>query len=245
MGAQGLFGGSLSFRRKVTLALFGLSVPAALWGGSLAFRQATAASTPVIHVLSTRADLVTGGQALISVTVGTTSPRSALMVLNGKDVSHEFALRRNGQYEGLLTGMRGGRNELDAYTSNVGAKIIITDHPTGGPVFSGPQIKPWFCEAGAIDALCNKPTTYAYQYKSASNGQFMAYDPKNPPPATDVASTTTDNGKTVPYIIRIETGYADRDEYQIAVLFRPGKSWTPWSPQSQWDTKIEIPGGAS
>ena len=45
----------------------------------------------------------------------------------------------------------------------VGAQITITNHPIGGPVFAGPQIQPWTCEAGATDAQCNLPTAYAYQ----------------------------------------------------------------------------------
>ena len=31
----------------------------------------------------------------------------------------------------------------------------------------------------------------------------------------DVASTTTDQGVTLPFIVRVETGYIDRDKYQI------------------------------
>ena len=48
-----------------------------------------------------------------------------------------------------------------------------------------------------------------------------------------MATTTTQTGVTVPFIIRIETGYQDRDEYAIAVLFQPGKPWAAWAPQPQ------------
>ena len=33
----------------------------------------------------------------------------------------------------------------------------------------------------------------------------------------------------MPFIVRVETGYQDRDQYKIAVLYDPGKPWTPWS----------------
>ena len=31
---------------------------------------------------------------------------------------------------------------------------------------------------------------------------------------------------TVPFIVRLETGYLDRDQYAIATLFDPSKPWT-------------------
>ena len=49
----------------------------------------------------------------------------------------------------------------------------------------------------------------------------------------------------MPFIIRIETGYQDRDQYQIAVLYQPGKPWEPWAPQPQFNHKLLITHGAS
>ena len=54
-------------------------------------------------------------------------------------------------------------------------------------------------------------------------GGLQPYDPANPP--SDVANTTTDQGKTVPFIVRQERGALDRDEFRIAVLYQPGKPW--------------------
>ena len=208
--------------------------------------SAEAADGLRIDVLSTRADLVSGGVALVSVTLppGVQAPATHVTV-NGSDATPEFAVRPNGRYEGLLTGLKLGANAVIASVPGGASAITITNHPIGGPVFAGPQIQPWTCQSGATDAQCDMPTAYAYEYKNAATGQFDSYDPSNPPPAPEVASTTTDNGQTVPYIIRIETGYQDRDEYQVAVLFTPGGAWQPWAPQPQWDGKLEIPGGAS
>ena len=41
-----------------------------------------------------------------------------------------------------------------------------------------------------------------------------------------MADTTTDEGVTVPYVVRVETGYQDRDQYKIATLFQPGDYFT-------------------
>ena len=199
-----------------------------------------------IHVISDRADVISAGDVLASVDLPTgVAPGSVRVTDNGRDVTSAFAMRANGLYEGLVTGLDLGSNLLTASAPGASsAQIAITNHPNGGPVFSGPQVQPWVCQnADATDAQCNAPVTYSYQYKSSVTGQFAAYDPGSPP--SDVASTTTDNGRTVPYIVRIETGYQDRDQYQIATLFQPDKPWTAWDPQPQFDHKLLITHGAS
>lgn len=110
------------------------------------------------------------------------------------------------------------------------------------------------CQSGGTDAQCDAPATYAYYYMPAVDQSqvnsltgptdlseaFQSYDPTNPPLAATIATTTTDNGTTIPYIIRVETGYLDRDRYSIAMLWQPGKRWSPWAPQPQWDHKLVV-----
>jgi hypothetical protein len=200
-----------------------------------------------INVLSTRADLVSGGQALTSIGLPDgTDPSSVAVTLNGQDVTGQFAPRPNGQFEGLLSGLVNGSNTVQAsLPDGTATTATIVNHPIGGPIFSGPQVQPWVCQPGATDPQCDAPTTYAFVYKDAVAGQFESYDPSNPPPAQAIATTTTDNGTTVPYIVRVETGYLDRDQYSIAVLWQPGQAWEPWAPQPQWDHKLVITHGAS
>lgn len=201
----------------------------------------------VIAVLSNRADLVSGGETLAAVTLPRgVDPSNVRMSLDGRDVSDAFALRPNGRYEGLATGLRLGNNALTAtLPDGSGARITITDHPTGGPVFSGPQVEPWICQPTAVDANCDEPSKFTYLYRSTNPAQsdLLPYDPTNPP--SDVATTTTDQGVTVPFIVREETGYQDRDRYRIEVLYQPGRPWAPWTPQSQWDHKLLITHGSS
>jgi hypothetical protein len=145
-----------------------------------------------------------------------------------------------------VTGLSLGPNVLTArLPDGFGARITITNHPNGGPVFAGPQVQPWVCQPGATDKQCDQPAQYSYVYMSTNpnkNG-FQPYDPNSPP--SDVATTTTDQGVTVPYIVRVETGYQDRDQYQIATLFQPSKGWTWANPQPQWNHKLVITHGAS
>ncbi len=198
-----------------------------------------------IRVLSNRADLISGGDALVVVKLPRgVRPSQVRMKVNDRNVTGDFAMRVNGRYEGRLDGLRLGRNVVTATAPGTDSdRIAIRNHAMGGPVFSGPQIQPWVCRNGSTRPKCQAPATYEYQYKSSLDGGLHPYDPDNPP--SDVAKTTTQTGKTVPFIVRIETGYQDRDQYKIAVLDQPGKSWKPWNPQPQFNHKLLITHGAS
>src|SRR3954449_5533338 len=187
-----------------------------------------------IRVLSNRADLISGGDALVQVT-----PAGAKVAVDGRDVSSQFAVRPDGRYLALLTGLRNGRNVV----VSGGQRITIVNHAQGGPTTAGPQIQTWTCADGALDAQCNRAVKYEFLYKSTGGGDLKTYDPANPP--GDVATTQTDNGKTVPFIVRQETGALDRDEYRIAVLYDPKKPWAAWAPQEGFNHKMVIFHGAS
>jgi hypothetical protein len=206
---------------------------------------AAAADGMEIEVISNRADLISAGDALVAVKLPDDVDPATVMVRAGnRDVSDAFAVRANGRFEGLITDLDEGVNVVRAeLPDGSGARLEVTNHPNGGPVFSGPQVQPWVCQAGAVDEQCNQPTTYTYQYKSSITGQLAAYDPASPP--SDVATATTDEGVDVPFIVRTETGYQARDQYKIAVLYDPDSGWKPWEPQAQWNHKLLITHGAS
>ena len=226
-------------QRQVTVAVLALALVLAAAPASAAPRG------PSIQVLSNRADLISAGEALVAIDLPPgTDPAAVRVTLGGKEVTGAFAVRPNGRYEGLVEGLALGDNVLAARVPGGGSsRVTIVNHPNGGPVFSGPQVQPWTCQDGAVDKQCNQPAAYTYRYKSSVDGQFHDYDPENPPP--DVASTTTDQGKTVPFVIRTETGYQDRDQYEISILYDPEKPWTAWAPQPQWNHKLLITHGAS
>jgi hypothetical protein len=220
------------------------AVAAVVLAGTILVGVAPGAPGIELRVLSNRADLVSGGDALVQVT-----PAGARVALNGEDVTSAFAVRPDGTFTGLVHGLRVGANALTATGPAGSAQITITNHPRGGPVFAGPQVQPWACTTEqnglgpAQDAQCNAPTTYSYRYKSSLTGQFAAYDPSNPP--LDVATTTTDQGATVPYVVRVERGTMDRGIYDVAVLYDPAKPWQPWAAQPGWNHKLYVPFGPS
>jgi hypothetical protein len=195
-----------------------------------------------LEVRSNRADMISGGDALVRVVLPPkTSPSTVRIDVDGRDVTRAFAVRRNGHFEGLLGGLKVGRNHVTARSRSGAARITVTNHPVGGPVFSGPQIQPWYCLEGARDKQCNRPTSFSWSYMSSVTGEFSAYDPANPPP--DVATTTTDQDKTVPYIVRVEKGNMDRNQYLIAVLADPRKPFDRWSAPQAWNHKVYVTHG--
>lgn len=201
-----------------------------------------ASGTVEIEVDSNRADLISGGDALV--TIRLPDGAAGLSVdAGGTDVTSAFAARPNGKIQGLVTALGVGDTVLTATVDGgSGASVTITNQGIGGPIFSGPQIQPWTCTGASTDAQCNRAPTYTYSYTSTS-GSTGAYDPENPP--SDVGTVTTETGATVRNIVRVETGVIDRDQYRIAVLFDPSQPWEPWAPQPGFNRKLVITHGAS
>jgi hypothetical protein len=275
-------------RKVIALALAGCSSLGVAAGSAYA-----AVPAPRIEVLSNRADLVSGGDALVQVTLPRGVNASRLRLTAGpRDVTGVLQPMGGGRLEGLVEGLPLGRvalvariqgrashprtrrgpqrhrrhRERPAFAGRVvagsAARLFVTNHVIGGPIFAGPQIQPWTCQQGAKDAQCDQAPTFQYLYlpkgastdgaalpgtssNSGGSGPFQPYDPKNPPPSGTIADTTTTEGVTVPFIVRLETGYIDRDQYAIATLFDPGKPWTATSPQRQSNRRLVITHGFS
>jgi hypothetical protein len=233
----------------VLFLAFGLvaNALATLAGASPGSAPASAALAPEplrISVLSNRADLISDGQALVEIQLPRgVRARQVRVWIGTREVTRSFALRPDGRFEGLASGLRLGRNVLRATAPGYAGRVVITNHRNGGPAFSGPQLGPYVCQAGAKNKRCDQPASYTWLYKSTNplKAGLQPYDRKNPP--SDVATTTTDRGVTVPFVVRKESGFQDRDRYTILTLFRPGKGWAPWRPQKQWNHKLLITHG--
>ena len=199
----------------------------------------------VIEVLSTRADLVSAGNALVAVRIPHgVRPGQVRVSVGHRDVTQRFAVRADGRFLGLVRGLDVGRNVIRAKAHGArNDRAVVIDHPNGGPLFSGPQTQHYRCQDGAIDAQCNEPATYDFLYKSTDpvTADLQPYDPADPP--ADVATTTTDQGVEVPFVVRREQGFQDRDRYTIMTLFTPGQPWKAWAPQQQWNHKLLVTHG--
>jgi cysteine-rich repeat protein len=103
-----------------------------------------------LRVLSNRADLVSNGDALIEVLVPPDVAAADVRVtLNDVDVTSSFGVDAGGRLLGLVDGMVIGDNVVETHvappTTKQAAAIVVSNHPIGGPIFSGAQLLPFIC----------------------------------------------------------------------------------------------------
>ncbi len=215
---------------------------ALLWAVLPVTAGVAASEVVVIEVESGRGDLVSSGDALLRLTAPDGASVEDLEVsLDDGDVAvSAFGVRQDGTALALVSGLDLGEQRLRAeLPDGRGAYIDLTNAPQGGPVFSGPLIEPWTCNNGSDAPDCSQEPTVQYWYRSTDPnagttfstpfgtplGTFEEYDPDDPP--DDVATTTTDDGNEVPFIVRDETGYSLRDQYRVAALWDPSEGEWP------------------
>lgn len=257
--------------------------------------DAPATTSLEIRAVSNRADMVSGGDALVEIVLPAGASASTLKVKAGdRDLSSAFAARADGRITGLVTGLAAGDNVITAQADKAkAAQLTVTNADRGGPVYSGEQIVPFFCatpvpqgatgaspatnasglSTAATDAKCNIASEMKLYYRTTAAGCstslpdpspsvaftsttptttapppanpcFKPYDPAAAKPA-DLATTTTDAGLAVPFIVRVERGTMNRGIYDIAVLVDPAKPWEATAPQAQWNGKIYYQFGSS
>jgi len=212
-----------------------------------------------IRTLSTRADMVTGGDVLVQVNVPSKVRLAEVRIdLNARDVTSAFrAGAVPGALIGLVEGLALGWNTLTVSSVARGraaaptARLALVNHPIAGPVFSGPHQTPFICETQtfvlpvtggnvgpALDADCSVATRIDYVYKSIA-GVFKPLPNPSVRPA-DLAQTTTTQGRTVNYIVRVKTGTINRAIYQIAILHDPATESAPnlWARSVGWNERL-------
>lgn len=223
-----------------------------------------------IETLSNRADLISGGDALLAIHLPEALASDTLSVtVDGRDVSEQFAVRADGRITGLVGELVEGDNQVLVEAGQLAATLTLTNHDRGGPIFSGPQIQPWVCATPtARDGDADAPATYAsglsrependkchipaeisYHYRTVEDcGRdpenprvvrpcFKPYDLEGGVPA-DLATTTDQEGETIPFIVRVERGTINRGIYDIAVVAKPGSDWSPFAQESTWNGKL-------
>ena len=186
-------------------------------------------------------------------------------VLTGlKNGDNDFVVGSNGQGQGrpgaaltITNHPRGGPILLGSQTQ---PWICATPAPVAASGVT-PASNASGLTTFALDAQCNIATEFKLFYRTTTAGCSTALPDPSPPAApptnncfkpytpgttpVDLAMTTTTNGLTVPYIVRVERGTMNRGIYDIAVLFDPTKPWTALAPQPQWNGKALYSFGAS
>jgi hypothetical protein len=214
----------------------------------------------VITTLSSAPNRASGGDVLVRIEVPRTVSQSDVQVaLNGTDVTGVFL--PDGTSDaliGLVTALNGGDNVVTATTKktkpSLKARLEIRNFPIYGPILAGPHQVPWICETEtsglgpALDEHCTVPVRYDWFYGTAA-GKFNPLSRLTPPFPADLVQTTTIDGHTVNYIVRVESGTIDQSIYRIAILDDPTNPIRdPWSPGGTrpgpgWNGKLSYPFG--
>ena len=233
------------------------------WSGIIAaaITPTFAASGPTITTLSSRPDMVSGGDALVRVDAPGDFPLSHIVIkLNGQDITATFHADQAGRsFTGLVSGLKLGANALEVFTNPNGKgqpteQLTLVNYPITGPIFSGPRQEPFICQTqsfklpdgttltpGPISTDdCSAPTNIQYVYRSTAGGALKPM-PSTTSLPTDVAMTRTDKGVTMPFVVRVETGTMDRGIYQNAVLHDPTSEATPtpFTPPKGWNQRLQ------
>jgi hypothetical protein len=216
--------GSLRAPWPLTLTTLSVATLLAACGGGGGGGEITlppqASAAPQLQVLSSRADMVTGGDALIDVALpdGATGS-SAKVLLNGTDITGSLKYdAATNRMQGVVTGLKIGANQLVAEsTGGARRELTLTNHPVTGPVFSGPQESPFICQTAqfrvyaggpllgaATDANCSVATRVDYVYRATDN-TYKAFDPQAGTLPADLRQATTKDGATVPYIVPVSS----------------------------------------
>lgn len=229
--------------------LAGCAAGALAIGSLIAAPALSQSATPAVNgkvevsVLSSRYDLVSGGDALVEIKASEGARASDLRVsLNGRQLATPLKFDQpSNTLRGVVTGLDDGANWLQVRTpSGYSVSQPLVNYPISGPILSGPHMKPYECrtkESGlgeATDENCSAPIKLEWFYKSTgpATGTGLAAtqfkplaNPKGAKPS-DLATATTIDGRTVPYIVRVESGVINRSIYRIAVLDDPSTDGT-------------------
>lgn len=114
---------------------------------------------------------------------------------------------------GKVEGLRSGANVLVATAGTGGLEqtLTVTARGANDPAIAGPKTKLWVCETAesglgaSQDAQCTVPKKIDWFYRSTANVFKPLTSLAKPYPA-DLATTTTTDGQTLPFIIRVESG---------------------------------------
>ena len=229
-----------------------------LTGGTVAAVAKPGDDIDIITV-STRPDTVSGGNVLVRINASRNVAINDLVVyLNGQAITSAFRPEASGHsLLGLVEGLNVGENSLVAKAidaNNVtyrSASLRFTNYPITGPILSGPHEQPFYCMTQlftlpastntlgpALDADCSIVTRVDYVYRTTA-GTFQPLPNLTSYPA-DLAQTTTSEGKSAPYIVRVETGTINRAIYETAVLHDPTTEAapTPFKPPAAWNHRL-------
>jgi len=228
----------ISKRIKIFLVLFVFAMATAIGPAFAADMKIT--------TLSSHPQMVSGGDALVKIEVpDDVSLDKVVVTLNGADVTGVFKSGSGHFLVGLVDGLKLGKNKIKAKAGSSKASLTVVNYPITGPIFSGPHEIPFVCETvesglgEPLDCDCSIESRVEYYYVSTSGELKKLSDPRHYP--ADVSTTTVMSGKTVPYVVRVETGTINRGIYTITILDDPAKAKSDaYESNDGWNGRLQI-----
>jgi hypothetical protein len=191
-----------------------------------------------VRAISTRPEYVSGGDVLIEVRESGSaggerggSADAPVVAVAGTERPGVLTATTDGAWRGVVDELPDGDTSISARSGDRTGTLTVTNHPITGPLFSGPHQTPFACTTerfglGApTDANCSAPTRTTWQYVDA-NGTLRNLPADRSVP-TD-AATAEVAGRTVPLVVRTESGTINRGVYWISVL-------DPTPASEQWE----------
>lgn len=186
-----------------------------------------------IEVVSSLPEFVTGGDALVEISVPPgVAPPSVRLDVDGepRDVDLEWVGKRR-VLVGLVDDLELGEQTITATGKHArAASVDVVNHPGEGPLFAGPHEEPFICQTQdftlpvvggnlgePLDENCSTENRVDYFYRT-DDGAYAPWPEGARRYPANLAYTTTADGRHVPFIVRMETGTANRGIYQHTVL---------------------------
>src|SRR5262245_31724907 len=189
-----------------------------------------------VKVLSSDISRVTGGDALLQISVPAATPVDKVKVtVAGRDLGGAFRSTAPNVFLGLVTGLDNGKNAVAVSAGGKNAIVDLVNYPITGPMTSGPWIQPFICQTNVfklpdgtplgppLDANCSAKTVVQYIYRTTGAEPTFKHLPTPVTAANlpaDLAKTTTTSGVTLNFIVRVETGTMNRGIYQNVEIGR-------------------------
>ena len=193
-----------------------------------------------VTTVSTKADLVSGDDVLIAVS-GVPAGAVPVLSVDGDDRAGALAAIDKGVWSGLIDGLSRGSSTITVQAGDRSGQLQVVSHPITGPVLSGPQQHPYACttvENGLgdpIDPECSATTSVSWSYVNQNGVVAKLVDPQQIP--ADVKSIDV-GARSVPFMIRTESGTINRAVYWISVL-DPTPSSNGWEGVSDgWNENL-------
>ena len=202
-------------------------------------------------MVSTRAEYVSGGDVLVEVRTHDRGAAKHLRIeVDGRDVLSSFREMPDGSRLGLLTGLSVGSHTIVARANGAGTGAR-RDAPHGST--SSTTRSPARCSrvrsSSRSSARRRRPGSARrrtppapHRRRSATaTARRQARSPALADPTVrpaDLAQTTTIDGRTVDYIVRLERGTIDRAIYEIAALHDPASPPSPFTAEPGWNERL-------